>query len=283
MIKVKKREKLCMNVFPNISEFYNFLKKTPRRSGADNGSEERGSGWAGTKTLEEAYDLLLTGDENLYKIFQEKKDIKIDKMLGNAINRKKFKNDIVGFQPNVPNYLLGIPTDMINDVPMKLSQKVINIVLCMSVSAGVSANTIQDIGIKYAQVIDLLEKGGYRCNLYIAHAGLHSGEKDICLIRIKTDKEPFNLKKCVFPIAHPAMFRRIMFRWIECCDVDKELTTCGYGRPMEDKKYLQTIIEENLKSNFVVWNFQDKDYQSVGVPKIVEDLEKNYGIKLGEK
>lgn len=282
MIRVKKKEELCMNVFSNISEFYNFLKKTPRRSGADKGSEERGSSWSGTRTLKEAYDLLLTGDEELYKTFQESKDIKIDKMLGNAINRKRFKNDIVGFQPNVPNYLLGIPTNMINDVPMKLSQKVINIVLCMSVSAGVSATTIQDIGIKYAQVIDLLEKGGYRCNLYIAHAGMYNGEKNICLIRIKTDKEPFNLKKCVFPMAHPAMFRRIIFRWIECCDVDKELTNCGYGRPLEDKKYLQTIIEKNLKSNFIVWNFQNRDYQSVGVPKIIEDLEKNYGIKLGE-
>ena len=172
---------------------------------------------------------------------------------------------------------------MINEIPMKLSQKVINIVLCMSVSSGVSSDTLQNIGMKYAQVIDLLERGGYRCNLYISHAGEYEGEKDMCLIRIKTDREPFNLKKCVFPIAHPAMFRRVMFRWIECCDVDKELTGgwAGYGRPIENKDYIKSTIENYLKSNFIVWNFQNTNYQNVGVSKIIEDLKNNYGIELG--
>ena len=285
MIKVKKSQELCLNVFSNISEFYNFIQKTPRRSRAGNSSEEQGdSSWRGTSTLEEAYDLLLGGDNELYKKFKEQKDLSVDKMLGNVVNKNKIKNDIVGFQPNVPNYLLGLPNDMINQEPKKVSQKILNIVLCMSVSAGVEASTLQSIGMKYTQVIDLLEKSGYRVNLYIAHSGEYDGEKDVCLVRIKTDREPFNIKKCVFPIAHPAMFRRIMFRWIECCDVDKELTGGwgGYGRPIDNKEYTRKIVEENLKNNFIVWDFQNTDFQKVGVPKIVEELEKKYGIKIGE-
>lgn len=283
MIKVKKRKELCLNVFSNISEFYNFLQKTPRRKTARKGSEEKDDdSWRGTKTLEEAYDLLLGGDEKLYKQFQEQKDISVDKLLGNMINKNKTKNDVVGFQPNVPNFLLGVPDNMINQVPKKISQKILNIVLCMSVSAGVSSRTLQNIGMKYTQIIDLLEKGGYRVNLYISHAGIEDGEKNICLIRIKTDREPFNIKKCVFPIAHPSMFRRIMFRWMECCDVDNELTSWGYGSPIQDKNYLQRIVEKNLKNNFIVWNFQNTDYQDVGVDKIIEELKEKYGIRIGE-
>lgn len=285
MIKVKQQRELCLNAFSNISEFYNFLLKTPRRRGAGNSSEKKGdSFWKGTETLEQAYDLLLGGDEKLYRKFQEQKDLSVDKMLGNVINKNKTRNDVVGFQPNVPNYLLGLPNDMINQVPKKISQKILNIVLCMSVSAGVSADILQSIGMKYMQVIDLLEKSGYRVNLYIAHAGEERGEKDICLVRIKTDREPFNIKKCVFPIAHPSMFRRIMFRWIECCDVDIELTGGwgGYGRPIQNKEYIQEVVEKNLKSNFIVWNFQNTDYHKVGVQKILEELDKKYGIKIGE-
>ena len=285
MIKVKKKKDLCLNVFSNISEFYNFIKKTPRRSSAGSSSEEKGdSSWRGTATLEEAYELLLGGDEKLYKKFKEQKDIDIDKMLGNMINKNKIRNDVVGFQPNVPNFLLGLPNDMINQEPRKISQKILNIVLCMSVSAGVKAEVLQSIGMKYTQIIDLLEKSGYRVNLYIAHSGEYDDEKNVCLIRIKTDREPFNIKKCVFPIAHPSMFRRIMFRWMECCDVDNELTGgwAGYGRPIENKDYTRKIVEENLKNNFIVWNFQNTDWQKVGVEKILKELKEKYGIKIGE-
>ena len=284
MIKVKKKNELCLNVFSNISEFYNFILKTPRRDGAGNSSESGNSSFTGTKSLKEAYDLLLGGDENLYKEFIENKDLTIEKQLGNVINKKRIKNDIVGFMPNVPNYLLGLPNNMYNETPNKISQKVLNIVLIMSVSSGVSKSTLKDVGMKYAQVIDLLEKAGYRVNLYIGHSGIYEREIDSCIIRIKTDREPFNLKKCVFPIAHPSMFRRVMFRWIECCDVDKELTGGwgGYGRPEENKSVIKKYIEENLKINVIMWNFQDDDYRKVGIPKILEDLEKNYGIKIGE-
>ena len=283
MIKVKKHNELCLNAFSNISEFYNYLLKTPRRNRAENSSEREGNrSWAGTNTLEEAYDLLLGGDESLYKKFIEQKDVVVEKMLGNVINKNKIKNDVVGFQPNVPNFLLGLPNDMINEIPAKISQKILNIVLTMSVSSGVGAETLQSIGMKYIQVIDLLEKSGYRVNLYIAHAGEYESEKDICLIRIKTDREPFNIKKCVFPIAHPSMFRRIMFRWMECCDVDKELTSWGYGCSIENKEYIQKVVEESLKNNFIIWNFQNVNYREVGVSKILDELKEKYGSKIGE-
>ena len=276
MINVKK-ENLCLNVYNNISELYNFLKKTPRRKGASDSSEDNDKSFRGTQTLEEAYNLMLTGDEKLYKDFKSLKDIEIDKLLGNTINRKTYKDDVVGFQPNVPKYLMGIPINMINDIPTMLSQKVINIVLCMSVSAFTNSSTIKKIGMKYAQVIDVLEKSGYRCNLYICHAGEYQDEKNICLVKIKTDKEPFNLKKCVFPIAHPSMFRRIMFKWMETCDVDKELTNCGYGHVIENKKVLKTIIDNALKANVILWNFQNSEPT---VKDIIENLEKD-GIKIG--
>lgn len=279
MIRVKKQEELCLNIFQSLSEFYNFLQKTPRRKTAKSSSEEPPNSWNGGITLKEAYSLMLNGDSELYKEFIEQKDLSIEKMLGNAMNKKGFIDDVVGFQPNIPNYLIGIPTNMINDKPMKLSQKVINIVLCMSVSAYADSNMIKKIGMKYAQVIDLLEKGGYRVNLYLSHAGKWDNEINMCMIKLKTDKEPFNLKKCVFPIVHPSMFRKIVFRWIECCDIDTEITDVGYGQPISEKEKILNLTEKNLKANFILWNFQNSS-NNVDVKSILEDLEKNYGIKI---
>ena len=131
MIKKKIKDKLCLNNFQSLSELYNFLLKTPRRAGAEKSSENEKNTWNGNVTLEEAYELMLNGDSKLYKEFIEKKDLDVEKKIGNVINKKTFKNDIVGFQPNVPNYVLGIPTNMINEEPTKLSQKILNIALCM--------------------------------------------------------------------------------------------------------------------------------------------------------
>ena len=283
MLEIKKKnEKLLINVFPNISEYYNFCQKTPRREGAEDHSvsnhDER---WAGTKTLEEAYKLLVEGDEDLFKEISEKKNkIDITKVLGNKIGKNRPFNDIVGFQADVPSFLKGIPTSMINQKPLKVSQKILNIFIDGAVSCGVSSSKIKAAGVIYASVIDILEKRGYRCNLYIIESSTYNRWSYYSIVRVKTDREPFNLKKLAFPIAHPAYFRRIGFKWIESCNIDVEPTRDGYGRPIDSKEEMKTTLEKHLKMNVILWRKNEK--YDVNVENVLKNL-KESGIDLEQE
>lgn len=279
-----KQGKTLFNSFSDLSDFYNFIQKTPRRRGAEDSSETGDPHWTGTENYEEAIDLFLCGDEKLYEEFKQGERLDVSKILGNNINRKKYKNDLVGFQPNVPNYLMNIPNDMINEEPKKISQKILNIAVSMSVSAGVSPANIKKAGMLYIKILDLLEKAGYRVNLYImtnTYAGGSNNYNFHCMIRIKTDREPLNIKKCVFPIAHPSMLRRLFFKWDESCDADYELTDDGYGRPNTNTEEVKTTIDKILKSNFIIWKFQSIDKIEVATEKILKELDEKYGIKIG--
>lgn len=278
-----KKNNVLVNSFENISSLYKFINETPRRENARIESEENDEYFSGTSSLDEAYNLLLGGDEKLFEKFKSLDKISIDKLLGNVINRPKEINDIVGFQANVPQYLLGIPTNMINQEPKRVSQKVLNIILNIAVSCGVDKDEIQKVGNLYIQVLDLLEKAEYRVNLYVMQASESCSNYYYSLVRIKTDREPFNIKKCIFPIMHPSMHRRIFFKWEESCDALNEITRDGYGRPHTDNKKIKEKLDKILKANFIVWNFQRwKNGNSIDVEtqSILKELKDNYGIEI---
>lgn len=281
MLEIKKNNTL-INVFPNISDYYNFCKNTPRRDHADTSSERKGdAGWAGTDTLEEAYKLLVNGDDELFKEIAAKKNkIDITKILGNKVGRNRPYNDVVGFQADVPSFLKGIPVSMINQHPVKISQKILNIFIDGAVSARVSASKIKEAGVVYASVIDILEKRGYRCNLYIIESSEYDGWYYYSIVRVKTDREPFNLKKLAFPIAHPAYFRRVGFKWIESCNIDVEPTHSGYGRPIDDKAKMKKTLEKYLKMNVILWR-KNENYD-VTMENVLKNL-KDSGISLNEE
>lgn len=278
MLKIKKQDRILINVFNNISEVYNYCIKTPRRRGADNSSITGSYSFTQTRSLEEAYNLLLQGDEELYeRIKKESKKINITKILGNAIKRNAVINDVVGFQPNVPNFLIGIPQNMINAKPKKTSQKIINICYNASVHCDISRKEIERAGAVYANVIDILEKTGYRCNLYALSTTSYNDEHCYCLVRIKTDREPFNLKKMCFILGNAGYHRRVMFKWMESCDATYEMTQAAYGSPITKKEIIKKDLLESLKMNLIIWNIQEN--QEVNVENILKSLEEQ-GIKI---
>lgn len=281
MLKIKQRDKILINVFNNISELYNYCLKTPRRKGAQKESESDDYGFTATHSLEEAYKLLIQGDEKLFKeIDKEAKKIDITKILGNAINRNVIINDVVGFQPNVPNFLMGIPTDMLNTKPNKRSQKIINICYNVSVSCGISHRQVKEAGTVYAKTIDILEKLGYRCNLYILSTTSYNGEHCYCLVKVKTDREPFNLKKMCFMLGHVGYDRRVMFKWMESCDATYDMTHGAYGRPITEKDTIKRELLDTLKLNLVIWNVQEN--YVVDINNVLKNLEEQ-GIKLKDE
>lgn len=268
-----------INVFNNITEIVKYLVPRQTKYGRENISlRNDDEDFYGTETFEEAIDLLKYGDEELYnQIKKEQAKIDINKIIGAYGQKLKYKNKNYGSIPNVPAYLRGDPINMINPEKKQPANRILNIFLNIRVCGGVDKDDIIRMGLKYLTILDILEKSGYRCNLYSGCASEYNDKYSYFMVRIKTDKEPLNLKKICFTIAHPSMQRRIKFRWMEVNDFEQNFTH-GYGHP-DDIKHTQKILNEKLKDNFIVWTYEDGT-SSKSEEKILEDLEKEYGIKI---
>lgn len=289
MYEIKKKKdgtELLIDLFYDISSLYQYVSTTDRRSTADESSDENDFYFTGTYSLNEAYKLLINGDEKLFnKIKDEHKKIDIERIIGNISKRKKQEIDVVGYVPNIDNYLKGIPKNMYNQKNNSFNSKILNIVIDGSVSAGIDKDSIIRVGSLYSLIIDMLEKKGYRCNLYMADMSYYNGNIYSMITRIKTDSERFNLKKMAFPMAHPSFFRRIGFKWIESCNIGFEPTHSGYGRPLGCEKTtdeIKKILENELKMKLMLWRVQDDTKVSVTIENIIERLKAD-GIVLTEE
>lgn len=270
-----------INMFDNLTDLSQYLSHKERKPGRDNDSEKSGGSFSGTQSFEEAFNLFKYGDEKLYqKIKDEKSKMNVDKLLGNAIRKQKYVNRKYGCVPNVPAYLIGNPLNMINSEIGRISHKVINIFLSVGVPWHIDKDEITKIGIIYLTVIDLLEKAGYRCNLY-AGVTASGSRAEYMYVRIKTDREPLNIKKLAFPIAHPSMLRRIYFKWAEVNDYDYDITG-SYGSNDSSSEIIKNM--KNLyKEDFILWTYvdikNDGHHQAKEVEKIVKEL-KEKGIEI---
>lgn len=278
MIEIKKKD-IYINLFDNISELTHYLTR-PRKSDRASESEKDDYSFTKTRTYEESVNLFKYGDEDLYKRIKENKSkINIEELLGNVIKRRSYQKNVYGCVPNVPAYLMSNPINMLLREESKNSQKIVNIFLDVCCPWHVTADEIEAAGTRYLVIIDLLEKAGYRCNLYAGTSSEedYSDEKHILLTRIKTDREPLNMKKMCFPIAHPSMLRRIYFRWEEVNDCQRELTHDGYGSFMEARQ-TKEILEKELKNNFLVWSYKEKSGR-FDIKEVLDQLEQS-GIKI---
>lgn len=193
--------------------------------------------WYGDcQNLDEAFDKLVHGYE--VGAMQLVKSLKAEKS-DSDVRVRKLVQDLVGYQAIVPNYLMGIPQNMVNCRTVVQKKKIITLNKCIDYSASVSASQILEYSTQTLRIIQSLEKQGYSINLNILD-GYDCGNKEIIKVRIKSAGEKLNVNKLAFPLLHPSMLRRIMFRYVEISDTTQYRTTwanigsCVYGSVYKD-------------------------------------------------
>lgn len=258
MYSIRKND-ILLDVFNNINDYVEYIDNPKNnKPSREISSQTEGKNFTGTSSYEEARDLLQFGDEKtLDEIKKIQRELKIDKLLGNNINKKKSYMDVVGYQPCVPLFLNGVPNCMISDEKTKTDFKILNLYLNFCVSARVATSDLQKAGAIHAMMIDLLEKKGYRINLYIGEVSTCCGETIMNCVKVKTDREPLNLKKLAFAIANPSMLRRIGFKYTEVCESHTDFTNNGYGTPVEDENRIKNILNDRFKTEFMVFSYQN--------------------------
>ena len=211
--------KYFVETFDSIDEMLRaFEKREPNASfkGYTKYSQGVGdAGWKGTETYEEAVDLIRRGwDEPLAALKDAAKAAGINTNV--STNKIRPRNSVVGYAPHVPNAILGLPQSMIASERVPTKVKAVTIVYSSDCNAGMTTQKFLDAGVVALKIVNDLELRGYRVRLINEFTCAKYDEEVLeGRVVLKDWRQPIDLKKMAFPLAHVAMTRRFSFRQTE--------------------------------------------------------------------
>lgn len=224
--------KTYLTEFNSINEFYEYICNTPLneafRCESYLSSRDNEEMFSGTKSFEEATELLKHGCEDIAKKLNNKLNASKNDIA--TVKRTKTFYDVQGYQACVPLYLQGVPTNMINKKQVVVKHKVITLTKAITYNAFVSKETILEESVKALQLVKKIEAQGTRCNLNIIFSSEKNCIRIATKIRIKNATEKLNVSKLAFCMVHPSMLRRLLFGYIEVYPNTTKQFTYGYGR-----------------------------------------------------
>lgn len=218
-----------------------------------NSSYKNNYDFTGTHSYEEAEKLAKYGYTELLPKIREGMKSCSKKIEKKVIKKERClpQNMPVGYIPNVPNMLLGRPDSMINVIRTPQKVKVIEIIYIMDGNGGTEKELWIKAGAIILEAVKFIERANIRIKLSVCMYFAGSGnEIAISTVKIKDFGDKLDLQKVCFPMAHPSMFRRIGFRWIETHpDIEENSWSYGYGRSLsEDGKDLTEYIKTPVHS-----------------------------------
>lgn len=181
-------------------------------------------------TFNEAFELLDKGDAKRAAMIKAEGEI-LNEAQGGAM--PKIEVGVYGCIPSVPNYLRGVPTNMMRVVREPRHNPIIDVYVDTGISYGVKCKEAAIAAAKIANVITAVEMSGVRVNLYAVF-----GTKEGCnaagfAVKIKEASSPLNLLNIAFPMTNPAFCRVVSLHWQEC---NTEQVWDGHGSVMTAKK-----------------------------------------------
>ena len=233
--------------FDSVLEFARYLDNAqtqPHFIDHETSQRETDGDWDGTRTYNEARDLLLYGDADAAERVNAAGLRHVVKGLQGQTQQNKQFTDIVGGAPCVPHYLVGRPDAMYNIKRHTTTKPVINIAYNCSVAGVVSRSTIDTAAAALLGAVVILENSGARVNLYVCDVTGNAGNKKIfgAVVRVKPADQKINLRKIAYCICNTAFERRQFFRFTEVTKGIPANVVGGYGHPIYERR----IVDEQL-------------------------------------
>lgn len=223
--------------FSSIHHMLDVINNRPtcKIGGCNNSSHDEDYDFTGTDSYDEAVKLITEGDKELYDEIKE--SLKVSENLKTKIIPiRQIKNSVVGYAPNVPNAIMGLPNSMINIEKKMMKSKTVSILYSPTENCGIRTEEFIKSGVCILNIINRLELSGYRVNLdLLPFNASDDAEKYRVYVKLKDYREHIDLLKLAFPFANPSMFRRFGFRCLETCPEIESYWFC-YGHNISDEE-----------------------------------------------
>lgn len=223
-----------------------------------------GAKGSGVKSFEEAKNLLLNG----YSAKVEKLKNEFEKEVSLCTDRRsvRFYTAPVGFAPIVPNAIRNLPNCMLNMVRENKKSKIVKFLIELNRSWDVTSNEIIDKMSKVLARIAVMEQNGYRCRIevmgtFVNPRTSYGLTKVAHTILIKSETQPFDIKKIAFPMVHTAMQRVFSWGWHNSLPLEyRSYYVDGLGQApqywneRQRNDFLNAVRDNGEKSVFVSYN-----------------------------
>lgn len=235
--------------FDSIYEFSKALERPINacfiRNEASHSNDEE---FTKTKSYAEADDFLKNGwDCGVREI---ERDIASNFSKAVQVMRNKSMKSVAGYAPCVPDAIRGIPKSMLSSRPAKVrkNRSSVHIIFNNTAPVKVESDELMSSGLTVMKLAISLDRASIRTRIdVVPKMSVKNQSCYGCTVTIKDYRQPFNVSKIAYPLAHPSFFRRHGFRYLETMDG----LTCsefvyGYGRSMIMCKD-EAIHDEYLK------------------------------------
>lgn len=247
--------------FNSLTALSRFIKETPVKGYFKNEilastlQSERRTEITKTETFEDAEKLMAGG----YLEGAKRVQAYMTKTAGNGVKNTLY-NNIIGFAPNVPNYLAGIPTNMLNTKKTKAKKNIIKLFLNAAVAYDIEAEEIEKAAARLFNVIVGIEKGGCKIELWSGYLMEKNTEQINAAICIKTASTPLNVNAAAYAIVHPSFLRRHGFALVERSGVRCKWGC--YGWVIHTEKDQREALRQLHLENSVILNFYSLNKKS---------------------
>ena len=201
-------------VFNNIPDFCNYVRKAPINTNifplkdvkefGSEGSDKivNGGGWYQTENINQAIEFCMDGWHKGFDSFAR---------LNNTLD---YRGDKLSFLP-------------------KDKSKPINILVNLSYRWETTRNAIVNRGVIIQNLINELERNGYRVNLKTFALSYFETELSCIIVTLKGVNERLDSRKAYFAFCNPSFFRRLVFRVMESSDFKYTGWNGIYGYPCD--------------------------------------------------
>lgn len=261
--------KIVKEYFKSISEMMDILDKRPNNEimKHENSSSVKGDkSWYGSESYEEASQLMRTGYTDILPKIKEglNASSKVISKQFSPTDIRRPKNLPVGFIPNIPNSILNLPNSMIDIKLSPQKRKTLNIIYIMSGNCGCRAEMWIKAGISLLTAIKIIERRGISVKIDTSfYCGSSGDETAIGSVTVKHYGQPLDIQKLCFPLAHPSMFRRIGFKFLETTPIiTRQDFAYGYGRGFDsDEERIKKELENDTTYVLSGQWIKDHDYK----------------------
>lgn len=262
--------------FNSLNDFEQYITNTPLNAAfqwESLHSTTNGYDFTQTHSYDEAVKLFENGWQDMAQQLTKKLDVIKNQVVDATV--QKIMYDVVGFQASVPRYLQGIPTNMVNKKQVVVKQRVITLNKDISYHAGITTEQIVEASVQTLQLIKKIEAQGIRVNLNLIFGATKGYTKEVIKIKLKSANERLNISKLAFPLVHPSMLRRLLFRYIEVAPTVTPSYVYGYGKPLDG-----TALKTFCKDEYVLPRLFSGNITELG--NLAEICNLTDKVKLGE-